>query len=188
MSYGRLQHKIDVPEGIEINVQGSIVKVKGKLGELSKNFDHTGIEIETLNKTIILSSYFPRRKEKAVLGTVRAHVNNMIEGTTYGYKYALKIVYSHFPIRVTPDMKKDRVKIENLYGGRSPKYAKLLPGVKVKVDNEDVIVEGIEKEAVGQTAANIQEICRQRGSRRKSPKTFQDGIYIYSKDNQFTKE
>ncbi|MHA2091966.1 MAG: 50S ribosomal protein L6 [Candidatus Kariarchaeaceae archaeon] len=188
MTYGRLQHKIDIPEGIDINVQGSTVKVKGKLGELSKDFDHTGIEIEKMKNSIILSSYFPRRKEKAVLGTVQAHVKNMIEGTTFGYKYSLKIVYSHFPIRVTPEMKKNQVKIENLYGGRSPKFAKLLPGVKVKVDNEDVVVEGIEKEAVGQTAANIQELCRQRGSRRKSPKTFQDGIYIYSKDNQFDKE
>ena len=102
----------------------------------------------------------------------------MIEGTTYGYKYSMKIVFSHFPIRVNPEMKKFQVKIENLYGGRKPRFAKILPGVKVKIDDEDVVVEGIDKEAVGQTAANIQELTRQRGKRRQSPKTFMDGIFL----------
>ncbi|MHA2251943.1 MAG: 50S ribosomal protein L6 [Candidatus Kariarchaeaceae archaeon] len=188
MDYGRIQRVIDIPEGISIKIQNKTVNVKGKLGELNRDFGNSGISIEKNDDQIVLSSYFPRRKDKAILGSVEAHLKNMIEGTTYGYKYMLKIVYSHFPIRITPEKKKNLVKIENLYGGRSPRYAKTLPGVKIMVDNEDVIVEGIEKEAVGQTAANIQELCRQRGKRRQSPKTFQDGIYVYNKLNQIDKE
>jgi large subunit ribosomal protein L6 len=110
----------------------------------------------------------------------------MINGVLYGYRYYLKIVFSHFPIRVNPEMGNSRVKIENLYGGRKPRYAKVLPGVSVRVDNDDVIVEGVDKENVGQTAANIQELCRQRGKRRQSPKTFMDGVYIYEKEFQET--
>ena len=106
-----------------------------------------------------------------MLGTLVAHINNLITGVTYGYKYNLKIVYSHFPIRVTPEGKKNRLRIENLYGGRKALYAVILDGVKVKVEDEDVVVTGINKEAVGQTAANIQEITRQRGKRRKSPQS-----------------
>ena len=58
----------------------------------------------------------------------------------------------------------------------------MVDGVKVKVDGDDVIVEGIDKEAVGQTAANIQELTRQRGKRRQSPKTFMDGLFIFNKE------
>ncbi|MHA2275569.1 MAG: 50S ribosomal protein L6 [Candidatus Kariarchaeaceae archaeon] len=173
MKIGRLQKQIDIPEDITLNIDGQQVTVKGNLGELTRN---------------LLSSYFPKRKNKALIGTVEAHINNMIEGTTLGYKYSMKIVFSHFPIRVNPELNKFRVKIENLYGGRKPRYAKILPGVKVKIDDEDVVVEGIDKEAVGQTAANIQELTRQRGKRRQSPKTFMDGVFLYEKSNQITAE
>lgn len=186
MKIGRLQNRIDIPEDITVNVKGYELKVKGKLGELTKDFTHTGVDIELSDSKIILSTYFPRRKEKALIGTVEAHINNMIEGTTLGYKYSMKIVFSHFPIRVNPEMKKQQVKIENLYGGRKPRFAKILSGVKVSIADEDVVVEGIDKEAVGQTAANIQELTRQRGKRRQSPKTFMDGVFLYNKANQLT--
>lgn len=177
--YARLQYEVEIPEDITVTVTESTVTVKGKLGELTKNFDHTGIRVEKLNDKIVLTTVFPRKREKALIGTVQAHIKNMFTGVTYGYRYAMKIVFSHFPIRVKTEGSK--VKIENLYGGRKPKYAKVLPGVKVEVDSEDVFVEGIEKEAVGQTCANIQELTRQRGKRRQSPKTFMDGIFTYEK-------
>lgn len=186
MKVGRLQNKVEIPENIDIKVEGQQLKVKGKLGELTRDFSYADVDIELKDGTIVLSSYFPRRKEKALLGTIQAHINNMIEGTTLGYKYAMKIVFSHFPIRVNPEMKNMRIRIENLYGGRKARFAKILPGVKVKVDDEDVVVEGIDKEAVGQTAANIQELTRQRGKRRQSPKTFMDGVFLYEKANQLT--
>lgn len=186
MKTGRLQNLIDLPEDITVNIEGKELKVKGKLGELTKDFAHTGVDIELQDSAIVLSSYFPRRKEKALIGTVQAHIKNMIEGTTLGYKYSMKIVFSHFPIRVNPEMKKLQVKIDNLYGGRKPRFAKIVPGVKVTIADEDVVVEGIDKEAVGQTAANIQELTRQRGKRRQSPKTFMDGVFLYNKANQLT--
>jgi len=188
MKVGRIQNLVEIPEGITVSINGNKLKVKGKLGELTKDFSHAGIDIELKDDIVVLSSYFPRRKEKALVGTVEAHINNMIEGTTFGYRYSMKIVFSHFPIRVNPEMKNQRVKIDNLYGGRKPRYAKIHPGVKVKVEDEDVVVEGINKEAVGQTAANIQELTRQRGKRRQSPKTFMDGVFLYNKSNQFTTE
>lgn len=182
--YGRIQFEIEIPDDVEAKVDESRVTIKGELGEISRNFDHTGVMIEHKDDMILLSTYFPRRKEKALIGTVKAHISNMLNGVQYGYRYYLKIVFSHFPIRVIPELNQNRVKIDNLYGGRSPLYADVLPGVRVKVDEDDVIVEGVNKDYVGQTSANIQEITRQRGSRRKSPKTFMDGIYIYDKEFQ----
>lgn len=182
VTVGRLTVEMVIPEEIKsIKVDNSIVTVKGKLGELTRDFAHTRILIEKKDNSIVLSTYFPRKKEKAILYTVKSHLNNMMDGITYGYEYKLKIVFSHFPIRVNPEPKNRLVKIENLYGGRSPRYAKILGDVKVKVDGEDVVVTGINKELVGQTCANIQELTRQRGKRRKSPKTFMDGVFTFQK-------
>jgi len=180
--YAQLQYEIEIPEDVDITVDGSHVTVKGELGEISRDFKHTGVVIAKENDTIKLQVLFPRRREKAMLGTVQAHLNNALMGVQYGYRYYLKIVFSHFPIRVKPEG--DKVKIENLYGGRKARYAKVLPGVKVQVDGDDVILEGCNKENVGQTAANIQELTRQRGKRRQSPKTFMDGVFIYNKEFQ----
>ena len=183
--YAQLLYEIDVPEDVSVKVTDDLhFEVKGPKGTVSRDFGHTGISIEINDNQIHLYTVFPKRKEKALIGTVRAHINNLLLGVQYGYRYYLKIVFSHFPIRVSPEG--DKVKIENLYGGRKPRYAKVLPGTKVSVDGDDVIVEGIDKEAVGQTAANIQELTRQRGKRRQSPKTFMDGIFLFNKEYQET--
>lgn len=180
--YARLQYEIDIPEDVTVEVDGFEVSVKGELGEVTRDFEHTRVNIVKNDNTLQLETLFPRKKEKAMIGTVQAHINNALMGVQYGYRYYLKIVFSHFPIRVKSEGSK--VKIENLYGGRKPLYAEVLPGVSVSVDDDDVIVEGVNKENVGQTAANIQELTRQRGRRRKSPKTFMDGIFIYDKEYQ----
>jgi len=72
--------------------------------------------------------------------------------------------------------------VTNLFGEKVPRVAKLpwSPGeVEVKVSNKtDVVVKGIDKEKVGQTAANIERSCKIRNRDRR---VFQDGIYITSK-------
>ncbi|MCY3413785.1 MAG: 50S ribosomal protein L6 [Candidatus Heimdallarchaeota archaeon] len=182
VTYGKLDTYVDIPEEVQsVKVDNSKVTIKGKLGELTKDFKHTDIKISKVDNQLYLEAYFPRRRDKAMIYTVRAHLNNMFNGVTKGYEYRMKVVFSHFPIRVIPDLKNREVKIENLYGGRKPRFAKIVGDVKVDKDGDDVIVEGIDKEAVGQTCANIQELTRQRGKRRQSPKTFMDGVFIYDK-------
>ncbi|MHA2503954.1 MAG: 50S ribosomal protein L6, partial [Candidatus Kariarchaeaceae archaeon] len=173
-------------EDVTVNLDGKVLTVKGKLGQVVRDFTHTGVVMDMDNDIISLEVLFPRKKEKALIVTVRAHIENAFNGVRYGYRYYLKIVFSHFPIRVNPEGNK--VKIENLYGGRKPRFATIIDGVKVRVDGDDVIVEGVDKEKVGQTAANIQELTRQRGKRRQSPKTFMDGVFIFNKEFQETPE
>ncbi len=177
--YARLQKTIEIPDDVTLTVNDSTVTVKGPKGELTRDFSYSNLIFDLKDKTLTLTALFPKSKEKAVLGAVEAHIRNMIQGTTAGFKYAMKVVFSHFPIKIIPEG--DKVKIENLYGGRKPRYAKVLPGVSVTVDGEDVYVSGIDKEKVGQTCGNIQEITRLHGKRRKSPKTFMDGIFVYDR-------
>jgi len=100
----------------------------------------------------------------------------MITGVTKGYSYKLKIVFSHFPISVKVQDK--TVLIENFTGERRPRRVKTLGDVKIKVEAEDIIVEGVNLEDVSQTAANIEQATRVR---RKDPRVFLDGIYVYER-------
>jgi len=178
---GKLESVVSIPEGIEAKLKDSVLTVKGNLGKLERDFKHTRMHLSLKDNELSITTYFPKKAQKATLGTVVAHVNNMIKGVTSGFKYSLKIVYSHFPIKVSEDRKTHSVKIENLYGGQKARFAKIVGAVKIQVDGENVFISGIDKEAVGQTAANIQELTRLRGKRRKSPKTFMDGIFVFDK-------
>ncbi len=179
--YAELIYKVDIPDDVQLDITNdSIVTVKGPLGQVTRDFSHAKIHIEKQGNEVILKKQFPNKKQAATLGTIKAHIENMITGVTKGFEYRLKIVYAHFPIRVST--KGRQVIIENLYGGRSPLKVDIMgEKTKVTVEDEDVVVTGINIEEVGQTAARIQEKCRLRGKRRKSPKTFMDGIYIYKK-------
>ena len=120
---------------------------------------------------------WPRKKEAALVGTITSHIQNMITGVTKGYSYKLKIVFSHFPISVKIQDK--FILIENFTGERRARRIKIIGDVKVKIEPEDIIVEGINLEDVSQTAANIEQATRVR---RKDPRVFLDGIYVYERN------
>ncbi len=113
----------------------------------------------------------------AIARTFKAHIANMLKGVTEGFTYKLKVVYSHFPMTIK--VQGDEVVIENFLGEKNPRRARILPGVNVKVmGGQEIIVEGIDKEAVGQTAANIEQATRITKWDRR---VFQDGVYIVEK-------
>ena len=119
----------------------------------------------------------PRSKEKALAGTWNAHLNNMVKGVTEGFTYKLKVLYSHFPMTV--EVKGREFVVNNYFGERVPRRADILEGVDVKVQNKtEVVVSGINKESVGQTAANIE---RSTTVKNRDRRVFQDGIYLISK-------
>ena len=101
----------------------------------------------------------------------------MITGVTKGYQYKLKIVFSHFPITVKVQGK--FVLIENFTGERKARRIKILGDTKVKVEPDDIVVEGLNLEEVSQTAANIEQATRVRG---KDPRVFLDGLYVYERN------
>jgi large subunit ribosomal protein L6 len=168
---------IKVPDGVDITVTGKTVAVKGAKGTLTRDFSHATVELEGNGKEVRIWAKWPRKKESALVGTLESHIKNMIKGVTIGYTYKLKIVFSHFPISVKVQ---DRsVLIENFTGERRPRRVKIIGSVKVKIDNEDVVVEGIDLEQVSQTAANIEQSTKVRG---KDPRVFLDGIYVYEQN------
>ena len=167
---------LQIPDDVEVTLEGKKITVKGALGTLTRDFSYAPISMELHGKTLRIWANWPRKKESALVGTVFAHINNMITGVRKGFTYKLKIVFSHFPISVK--VQDNMVLIENFTGERSPRKAKIVGNAKVKVSGDDVIVQGINLEEVSQTAANIEQATK---IRRKDPRVFLDGIYLYER-------
>ncbi|GAB6147830.1 50S ribosomal protein L6 [Stetteria hydrogenophila] len=169
---------VDVPEGVEVEVNGMNVRVKGPKGELSRDFSHAkGVIIRKEGNQVIVEAYFANARKRALVGTIASHIKNMITGVTKGFRYKLKIIYSHFPVNI--QIKGDQVLISNFLGEKASRVARILPGVTVKVQGQDVIVEGIDIEKVAQTAANIEAATKVKDKDRRK---FVDGIYIYARE------
>ncbi len=173
---------VEIPEGVTVEIEGPKVRVRGPKGELERDFSHAkGIRIRKFEKDgkefVLVETFFANRKRKALVNTVAAHIKNMITGVSKGWRYKMKIIFSHFPINVK--IVGDRVEIHNFIGEKAPRIAKILPGVTVKVQGRDLVIEGIDIEKVAQTAANIEQATKIKDFDRR---VFMDGIYIYQKE------
>jgi large subunit ribosomal protein L6 len=165
---------IQVPADVEVSLEGRKITVKGPKGTLARDFSHEPVSIELNGKLVKTWAEWPRKKESALVGTINSHIQNMITGVTKGFTYKLKIVFSHFPISVK--LKEKTVLVENFTGERSPRKSKIIGDVKVKIQGEDIIVQGISLEDVSQTAANVEQATKVK---RKDPRIFLDGLYVF---------
>jgi large subunit ribosomal protein L6 len=169
--------EVEVPQEVRVTVNGLRVTVEGPKGKLERDFSHAkGVSIRQNENKVVVEAFNADRRKKALVGTIAAHIRNMITGVTKGYRYKLKIVFSHFPISV--EVKGNQVIIKNFLGEKAPRRANILEGVSVKVVDRDIIVEGIDIEKVGQTTANI-ELATKIGEFDR--RVFMDGIYIYER-------
>jgi large subunit ribosomal protein L6 len=169
--------EVKVPKGVEVEVEGKVVRVKGAMGNLTRDFSRHLVEIAREGESIVITSRLKGKRGLALVNTIASHIENMITGVNKGFTYRLKVVYAHFPISVK--VEGDRVIVENFRGEKKRRVAKVLKGVKLRVEGEDIVVSGIDLEAVSQTAANIELATKARGY---DPRVFMDGIYVYKKE------
>jgi large subunit ribosomal protein L6 len=148
---GRLP--VVVPNGVQVNVQGSDVHVKGPKGELKRTFSSlVGIELQ--NGEVVITRKSDNPKERAMHGTTRAVIANMVHGVSSGFEVllgvegvgyraemqgkdlALFVGYSH-PVKVEPPT-----------------------GISFEVDQKtrQIKVLGYDREVVGQTASEIRRV------------------------------
>ncbi|MDH5482975.1 MAG: 50S ribosomal protein L6 [Candidatus Bathyarchaeota archaeon] len=167
---------IQIPDDVEVTIEGRKVTAKGTKGTLTKDFSFAPVSIELREKVIRIWAEWPRKKEASLVGTIYSHIQNMITGVRKGFTYKLKIVFSHFPVSIK--VKDKTILIENFTGERNPRKAKIMGDSQVKVQSEDIIIQGINLEDVSQTAANIEQATRVK---RKDPRVFLDGIYVHER-------
>lgn len=177
MRLPEISRTIQIPDDVVVSIEGLKVTVRGGKATLTRDFSYAGVSLETDGKNVRVWAQWPRKKEASLIGTIESHVKNMITGVTKGYTYKMKIVFSHFPITVKVQ---DRaVLVENFTGERRPRRAKILGEVKVKLEPDDIIVQGANLEDVSQTAANIEMMTRVTN---KDPRVFLDGIFVYERN------
>ncbi|MBL7100883.1 MAG: 50S ribosomal protein L6 [Nanoarchaeota archaeon] len=171
-----ITEKIEIPEGVTVEIVGSLIKAKGPAGENERTFAHPKIEISKDDKIITIVSKKPTKREKTMLYSFVAHLKNLLEGVGSKFIYKVKICSSHFPMSVS--VEGCEVVIKNFLGEKIPRKSKIMPEVDVKIDGDMIIVEGIDKEKTSVTAARIEQITRVTNRDRR---VFQDGCFIIEK-------
>ncbi len=178
LNFPFIERKLELPKGVSAEVDGKIVRMTGPKGSLTRDFGHTPVEVTKEGDTVlVITARNLKRSELSIVGTVQAHLRNMAKGVTTGHVYRLKMAYAHFPMNVK--VVNDTTMIENFIGERAPRRAHVQGGVEVRVDGDDIVVSGVDKENVSQTAANIQRATRIRAYDRR---VFSDGIFVYQKE------
>ncbi len=171
-----LKKTVPIPDGVNVTYEGNVFSASGEKGNNQRFIWFPGITIEVTGSEVTVDAASSRKKQKAMVGTLASHINNMMKGVVDGFEYRMKVVYSHFPMQIKVEGKK--LVIGNFLGEKSPRVAKILGETKIKTSADEVIVTGINKEDVGQTAANIEQKTK---IKRFDPRVFQDGIYIVEK-------
>jgi len=173
--------EIKIPENVTVKIDSNNkIIVEGPLGQICKDFSKVPVEFYLNNGLIKFRIYMRGKRGYALVNTIKSKLNNLFIGVQKGFTYKMKVYHVHFPMSV--EVKGDEVIIRNFVGERGVRRAKIMPGVNVRVvkkgPDTEVIITGLDKEAVGQTAANIHQACKIKG---KDPRVFLDGIYLYYK-------
>ena len=171
---------IELPDDVNASVSHLDLTVEGPNGSVERRLWYPDVTVSTTEEDgtshVTIESAEDDAKTTATVGTFESHVRNMVHGVTEGWEYSMEVFYSHFPMQVS--VEDDEVVIENFLGEKAPRRTPVRGDTEVEVDGESIFVSGPDKEAVGQTAADIEQLTRVSG---KDTRVFQDGVYITRK-------
>lgn len=139
---------IIIPNGVEIKIDGDLITVKGKKGELIQKLVPE-IKVEMKDKTITLQESQKTKNSLALWGTFRALIFNMIQGVSNGFQKKLIIEGIGYKAALNGNKL-----ILNL-GFSHPIEIEAPKGIEFKVEKNTILISGADKQIVGQVAANI---------------------------------
>jgi len=168
--------ELEIPEDVTAEVDHLELTVEGPEGSVTRRLWYPDVSVSVEDGSVVIESDTENRKTTATMGTFESHVENMFHGVTEGWEYKMEVHYSHFPMQV--NVEGEEVVIENFLGERAPRRAPVRGSTDVQVDGEELTLSGPDKEAVGQTAADIEQLTRVTD---KDTRVFQDGVYIVEK-------
>ncbi len=142
---------IVITPGIEVKIDGNLILVKGPKGELKRELP-SEIKAEFKNNQLELSLAKKTKQGPALWGLWRMLLHNMVEGVKNGFEKKLEIEGIGYKAAL-----QGKNLILNL-GYSHPIEFKEVPGIEFKVEKNIISVSGIDKELVGQTAANIRKL------------------------------
>lgn len=142
---------VTVPTGVEVKNENNLITVKGPKGELTKQFS-TELGIEVAEGVINVTRPSDDKKHRSLHGLTRTLIANMVEGVTNGYSKTLEIEGVGYRVA------KQGTKVTLSLGYSHPVIIEETDAIKLDVPQPNkVVVSGIDKQAVGQFAAEIRE-------------------------------
>ena len=147
---------INLPEGVEVKVDGAAVSVKGKKGELFQEIDRD-LSIEIEDNVLTVKRPTDQKRHKAMHGLYRSLISNMVVGVSEGYKIELELVGVGFRASISGQV------LEMALGFSHPVVFLIPEEVKVTTEMKKgspplVILESNDKQLIGQVAARIRSI------------------------------
>ena len=138
-----------LPSGVDVNISGQQVTVKGSKGELN-HLVHSSVNVEQVDNSLKFKSTNESKSANALAGTTRALLQNIVTGVSEGFERKLTIVGVGYRAQVQGE-------ILNLTLGFShPVNFEIPEGISIETPSQtEVVVKGIDKQRVGQVAANI---------------------------------
>jgi len=144
---------VNIPAAVEINITEDNISIKGKLGELFLKFDKASIKLDMEDNKLTVIPVSDSKENRAKYGLYRSLINNMVVGVTEGFSKTLKIVGVGYRVTKKGDNLEISVGYSNLVTVKPPE------GISFDVpDNTTIVVKGIDKQLVGETAAKIRDI------------------------------
>ena len=143
---------VSVPAGVEVSINGNEVTVKGPKGELTRSF-YSALTIEQAeDNSIVVTRPDDERETRAQHGLTRTLINNMVVGVSEGYSKTLELVGVGYRAAVKGD------KLEMNLGFSHPVIVEKPEGINFECpDQAKIVVSGIDKQQVGQVAADIRK-------------------------------
>jgi large subunit ribosomal protein L6 len=161
---------VPVPNGVTVTVNGSSIAVKGPKGELSRKL-HQDMQITVENGTVVVNRPSDEDFHRALHGLTRSLIANMVEGVTQGYKKQLEITGVGYKAEVKP------FGLQLALGYSHPIEYRPPAGIKLTAPQPtQVVIEGADKEKVGQVAAEIRSLRKPEPYKGKGVKYLGEQI------------
>ncbi len=140
---------VTIPSGVDVNIAGSLVTIKGSKGELSHNV-HPLVTVEQDDNVLKTTVSSNSKQAKALSGTTRALIQNIVTGVSEGFERKLEIVGVGYRAAVSG-------KTLNLTLGFSHPVEFPIPdGITIETPSQtEIVIKGVDKQQVGQIAANL---------------------------------
>ena len=148
------KNPVKLPAGVEVKIAGQLLSVKGAKGALELNL-HSSIEVEQAEGEVRVKARNGDQLARAMSGTTRALVNNMVTGVSQGFERKLQLVGVAYKAQA-----KGQVLSLSL-GFSHPIDYELPAGITAETPSQtDILIKGIDKQLVGQVAAEIRDFRR----------------------------
>ncbi len=140
---------IEVPQDVQVQISGQVVNVKGAKGALTHRV-HELVTVKMDKSIITVTSNSESKESKALSGTTRAVLGNMVKGVAHGFERKLEIVGVGFRAQV------EGKKLNLLLGYSHPVNFDIPDDVTIETPSQtEIIIKGVDKQRVGEVAAHI---------------------------------